>query len=119
MSFRLFNFCLLFAFTWQALVFTTPWGQKQRQIDIPHTFAHAQELNHHHHDDRSLHWDEHGTEAGGHHHFSETSQPIGLVSPKRGFDFNRLLTQRFIEKTALIADVFLKAPLRPPQPWAA
>lgn len=115
MSCRLINFCLLFAFIWQVLVCATPWSQAQRQIDLPHTFAHVQELSHHHHSDRSLHVDEHGSEVVGHHHFSETSQPMGLVPPKRSVELIGPRTQRFTDASAFIGSVFLKAPLRPPQ----
>ena len=109
---------LILAIFWQALVWLTPWGQQQRVADLANTVAHAQALAHHHHDDHSLHMDDHVTEAAQHQHASETLQLVGLVSLVNGFFLDRPRSTRFSTSAAPIAAVFLQGPLRPPQPTA-
>lgn len=107
---------LILAILWQALVWLTPWGQEQQVTDLANTVAHAQALAHHHHDDHSLHMDDHVTEAAQHQHASETLQMVGLVPLVNGFSLNRPQSTRFSNNAAPIAAVFLQGPLRPPQP---
>ncbi len=107
---------LTLAILWQALVWLTPWGQDQLLTDLANTVAHAQALAHHHHDDHSLHMDDHVTEAAQHQHSHEAGQLMGLLPPINGFFVDRPQSTRFSNNTAPIAAVFLQGPLRPPQP---
>jgi hypothetical protein len=110
---------LTFAIFWQALVWLTPWGQEQRVADWSNTVAHAHAMAHHHHDDRSLHMDDHVTEAAQHQHASEVFQPMGLLPPVEGFALDRPRSSWFSNIAAPVAAVFLQGPLRPPPPKAA
>ena len=109
---------LILAILWQALVWLTPWGQEQRVADLANTVAHAQALAHHHHDDHSLHMDDHVTEAAQHQHSHEAVQLMGLLPPVNGFSLDRPRSTRFLTSAAPLAAVFLQGPLRPPQPTA-
>jgi hypothetical protein len=80
--------------------------------------AHVQALAHHHHDDHSLHMDDHVKEAAQHQHASETLQWVGLVPQVNGFSLVRPRSTRFSTIAAPIAAVFLQGPLRPPQSTA-
>jgi hypothetical protein len=107
---------LILAILWQVLVWLTPWGQEQRVADLANAVAHAQATAHHHHDDHSLHIDDHVTEAAEHQHTSEMLQLVGLVPLVNGFSLDRSLSTRFFDSAEPIAAVFLQGPLRPPQP---
>ncbi|WP_146179619.1 hypothetical protein [Limnohabitans sp. Hippo3] len=109
---------LILAILLQVVVWLTPWGQEQRIADLANTVAHAQATAHHHHDDHSLHMDDHVTEAAQHQHASETFQLVGLVPLVNGFALDRARSTRFSNSAAPIAAVFLQGPLRPPQPTA-
>jgi hypothetical protein len=109
---------LILAILLQALVWLMPWGQEQRLADLSNIMAHAQAVAHHHHDDHSLHMDDHVTDASQHQHPSETFQQVGLVSLIHGFALDRPRSIRFSTRAAPIAAVFLQGPLRPPQPTA-
>ena len=108
----------MLAILWQALVWLTPWGQQQRVTDLSNTVAHAQLLPHHHHDDHSVHMDDHVTEAAQHQHANEAVQLMGLLSPVNGVSLDRPQSNRFSYCADCIAAVFLQGPLRPPQPTA-
>jgi hypothetical protein len=109
---------LILAILWQALVWFTPWGLDQRVAEFSNTVAHAQAGAHHHHDDHSLHMDDHVTEAAQHHHAHEAVQLVGLLPPNNSFYMGRPMSTRFSNSAAPIAAVFLQGPLRPPQPTA-
>jgi len=109
---------LILAILWQALVWLTPWGQEQRVADLSNTVAHALAMAHYHHDDHSLHMDDHVTEAVQHQHAHEAVQLMGLLPPVNGFSQDRPRSTRFSTSASPIAAVFLQGPLRPPQPIA-
>ena len=109
---------LILAMLWQALVWLTPWGQEQKLTDLSNTMAHAQAVAHHHHDDRTLHMDDHVTDAAQHQHANEALQPMGLLPAVNGFSLDRSRPTRFSSSASPIAAVFLQGPLRPPQPTA-
>ena len=106
---------LMIAILWQALVWLTPWGQEQRVTDLTNTVTHAQALAHHHHDDHSLHMDDHVAEASQHQHSNEAIQHMGLMPSINGFSPDRPRSTQFPNIAAAIAAVFLQGPLRPPQ----
>jgi len=109
---------LIIAILWQALVLLTPFGQAQRVNDLANIVTHSHALAHHHHDDHSLHMDDHVAEASAHQHSNEAVQHMALMPNIAGFSQVRPRSTQFPNSAAAIATVFLQVPLRPPQPVA-
>lgn len=87
MTARLRSFLLVFAMVWQALAWLTPVSQGLGTQGMANLLSHAQELDHHHHQDRSLHADD-NAEAPAHFHVSDGVQTMGLVPMSQdGFHF--------------------------------
>ena len=107
---------LILVMLWQALVWLTPWGQEQQVADLANTVAHAQATAHHHHNDQSLHMDDHVTESSQHQHAHEAVQPMGLLPLGHDFSLDLPRSTRFSSSAGPIVAVFLQGPLRPPQP---
>ncbi|MGE0099047.1 MAG: hypothetical protein AB7S86_11950 [Hydrogenophaga sp.] len=105
---------LLLALLWQGLFAVTPYGLDLKADKMAHAVVHAEAVNHHHHDDRSLHLDEAADDAS-HQHVHEGVQPAGLLP-----SLMLRLAERLPAAPAAVAGfpvptVFLEGPLRPPQ----
>jgi hypothetical protein len=115
---------LIFALLWQTLVWLTPLGQAQLSTDITNAWVHAQAATHHaahqhdHQSDPSLQLEGHSSD-GAHHHHHEAAQPLGLAPHREELGFDRPQSTQFAGTVVLIATVFLRGPLRPPQTTSA
>lgn len=70
-------FLLLLAMVWQALAWLTPVHLDHQKEAIAHMVVHAQELDHHHHADQTLHMEDDGSEPP-HQHANQATQLPGL-----------------------------------------
>lgn len=109
---------LLFAVLWQTLAWLSPvYLDHQREV-IAHMVVHAQEVDHHHHADQTLHMEEDGSEPP-HQHAHQAVQVPGLppvMALVAGDPVPSVLVPHAI---AGHASVFLDSPLRPPRRSAA
>ena len=72
---------LLIVMAWQTLSFLTPFQIRQQAQSLGHAVEHLQALDHHHHEDQSLHADEGGgANESPLHHTHDGVQPSGLSS---------------------------------------
>ena len=78
MSQRTRVFFLLTAMVWQALLVITPYGLSQTSRQLAHAIEHMQAVEHHHHDDQTLHLEANSDESF-HQHPGEGMQPTGLI----------------------------------------
>ena len=75
---RLRTLLLLIALLWQSVGMASPFAVAQRSSQISHMLVHSQEVDHHHHDDRSLHLEASGS-VDSHQHADEGMTPAGLL----------------------------------------
>ena len=69
---------MLLALLMQTLTLVSPYGVVQRADDVINAVGHVKQIDHHHHDDFSLHADEtHAVQT--HHHAPSGLQTPGLV----------------------------------------
>ncbi|MES2088489.1 MAG: hypothetical protein V4532_00680 [Pseudomonadota bacterium] len=107
---------LLIVMAWQTLSFLTPFQLRQQAQSLGHAVEHAKALDHHHHEDQSLHADEDGVaNESPHHHTHDGVQPSGLLS---------VITMALLDgepeshigvSAHDVQTVFLDGLLRPPQ----
>lgn len=62
---------------WQALAWLTPVHIGEQAQAVAHMLVHAQALDHHHHDDHTLHLEDDGSEPP-HQHANQAAQLPGL-----------------------------------------
>ena len=117
MTARLRSFLLVLAMVWQAMAWLTPMGQELRTQEMANLLSHAQDLDHHHHQDRSLHADD-TSEAPAHFHINDGVQTVGLVPiDQDGFHF--LLPSAPLPRVSnAFRSVTPERLLRPPQALA-
>lgn len=88
MSQRLRSLLLLIALLWQSVGMVSPFAVAQRAEQMAHMVVHTQDVDHHHHSDRSLH-----IEASGgiesHQHVDEGMTPTGML-PSASLNVPRL-----------------------------
>lgn len=106
---------MVFALLWQALIWLTPMGQAQHAQDIQNLATHAQWVDHHHHDDQSLHVDD-SVDSQGHHHANESVQPAGLLPATNPHVAEVALAAPPVAYPLVWVSASLGVPLRPPQP---
>jgi hypothetical protein len=105
---------LTLALVWQVLVGFTLLGQAQKVQDLVNAMVHAQAVDHHHHDDSSLHLDD-SAGSPNHYHISEAMQPVGLLPVAINYP-NRFPSAIPPSVGACaVVSVFLDGLLRPPQ----
>lgn len=107
----------MFVMLWQALIWVTPMGQTRQVQEVENLVAHAQAVDHHHHDDHSLHVDD-SAESQFHHHAHEAVEPAGLLPVLVEGLFVTHPGAPPTAHLALWASAFLQGPLRPPPPLA-
>lgn len=95
----------------------TPIGQSKQIQDVENVVAHSQAVDHHHHDDHSLHVDD-SAESQFHHHAHEAVEPAGLLPVVVIGPFCIPPGTPPTAQLALWASAFLQGPLRPPQSHA-
>ena len=105
---------LMLVILWQALAWLTPVGQMEKTGEVANLMAHANLVDHHHHDDRSLHMDD-SADSPGHYHAHEAVQPVGLVPVTVDYLVVVPPAAPPVAHAADVASVFLEGPLRPPQ----
>ncbi len=99
---------------WQALAMLLPTQVHARADLIAHDLVHWQEVDHHHHDDLSLHVDDSEAQTS-HDHSHDGVQPSGILPPLALFAADPLASGRLFLTDLEPPPVFLRAPLRPPQ----
>jgi hypothetical protein len=99
---------------WQTLALLTPFAVNAQAEQLTHMTVHQQEVDHHHHDDASLHLSSDG-DASFHAHVDHGFQSAGLYTPSVAVAFvphsSAVPAARFNEPQA----VFLDGLLRPPR----
>ena len=117
MTARLRSFLLVLAMVWQALAWLTPVGQGLGTQAMANLLSHAQKLDHHHHQDGSLHADA-NAEAPAHFHADDGVHLVGLVPmSQEGFHF-LLPSAPLSGGSYTFRSVTPEALLRPPQALA-
>jgi hypothetical protein len=105
---------LLLVMLWQAVAWLTPFGVAQKAEEIAHVLVHTQEVDHHHHDDRSLHLEDADGEPP-HEHAGNGAQPAALPPAIVASLPEFPEPPRYPAATADRPSAFLEGPLRPPR----
>lgn len=105
---------LLIAMVWQALAWLAPAHLDHQSEVIAHMVVHAQELDHHHHADQTLHVEDDGSEPP-HQHANQAVQLPGLEPAMRLAAGEPIPSVLVPSAGAGHAPVYLEGPLRPPQ----
>lgn len=113
MSSRVRATFLLLVMIWQALVTITPYGLSQVSEQFAHAIEHAQAVEHHHHEDKSLHLEVDSDESF-HQHPNEGIQPAGLMQLVLAHLPGLPPSAPLVTDTTLLYHIFLDGPLRPP-----
>lgn len=108
---------LMLAMFWQALFSLTPIGQSQQAVDLANLMAHTQSVDHHHHDDQSLHVDD-SADSQSQHHVHVDVQPTGLVPISLAQTVLKSPGSPPMTHVSQWVSAWLKSPLRPPQTFA-
>lgn len=99
---------------WQTLSWLTPIHLDHQNEVIAHMVVHAQEVDHHHHADQSLHVEDDDSELP-HQHANQAAQLPGLP-PTVTLAAGDTLPSVLVPSAGTgHAPVFLESPLRPPQ----
>lgn len=109
---------LLIAVVWQALAWLSPVHLDHQKEVIAHMVVHAQEVDHHHHADQTLHIEEDGSEPP-HQHAHQAVQLPGLPPVMALVASDPVPSVLVPHAIAGHASVFLDSPLRPPRRSAA
>ncbi|RYG12413.1 MAG: hypothetical protein EON92_08320 [Burkholderiales bacterium] len=105
---------LLIAMAWQALAWLTPAHLDRQAEQIAHLVVHAQEVDHHHHADQTLHVEEDGSEPP-HQHASQAAQLPGLA-PAMSLAAGEPIPPVMVPSAgASHAPIYLEGLLRPPR----
>jgi hypothetical protein len=107
----------MLAMFWQALLWLTPIGQSQQAVDLANLMAHTQSLDHHHHDDQSLHVDD-SADSQSQHHVHVDAQPAGLLPASLAQTVLKSPGSLPITHVVHWVSAWLQGPLRPPQTTA-
>ncbi|MFN4029217.1 MAG: hypothetical protein ACK4LR_04355 [Acidovorax temperans] len=78
MSRRLWSLLLLVALLWQSVGMASPFAVAQRADQMTHMVVHTQDVDHHHHADKSLHLEASGG-LDSHQHADEGITPAALL----------------------------------------
>lgn len=105
---------LLLAMVWQALAWLTPVHLDHQKEVIAHMVLHAQEVDHHHHADQTLHVEDNGSEPP-HQHAHQAVQLPGLPPTLTLAVADPLPSVLVPGAGTGHAPVFLEGPLRPPR----
>lgn len=105
---------VILAIFWQSVVSLTSFGQVRFTEGIANAMAHAMSLDHHHHQDLSLHIDHTADES--HHHAHDGSQPSGLVPHTDHQQTKAVLGVPTAHGAKEVLRIYLEGPLRPPKP---
>lgn len=105
---------LLLAMVWQALAWLTPVHLDQQKQVIAHMVVHAQEVDHHHHADQTLHVEDDGSEPP-HQHANQAAQFPGLA-PAMSLVAGDPIPSVLVPSIGTgHAPIYLEGLLRPPQ----
>ena len=105
---------LLIAMVWQALAWLTPAHLDHQAEVIAHMVVHAQEVDHHHHADQTLHVEDDSGEPP-HQHANQAAQLPGLA-PAMSLAAGDPIPSVLVPSAGVgHAPVYLEGPLRPPQ----
>lgn len=102
---------------WQALACLMPLPLDRQTDSLAHLLVHAEALDHHHHQDQSLHVDDDGSEPP-HQHAQPALQLPGLLPSMTLAAGERLPAVLVPGAPAGHPPVFLEGLLRPPRPAA-
>lgn len=105
---------LILVMFWQILMLLAPTSFSDRAEQYRHVTVHSQELDHHHHDDRSLHMEKAATSID-HLHADHGFESVGVVSTL--IDIKSSFKPQFpgFDVSTMHLSTFLEGPLRPPQ----
>ena len=99
---------------WQALAWLSPVHIDRQKEVIAHMVVHAQEVDHHHHADQTLHVEDDGSEPP-HQHANQAVQLPGLLPTMTLAAGDPIASVLVPSAGTGHAPVFLEGPLRPPQ----
>ena len=99
---------------WQTLAWLTPAHLDNQSEIVAHLVVHAQEVDHHHHADQTLHVEDDSSEPP-HQHAHQAAQSPGLA-PSLSIAAGEPIPSVLVPSVgAWHAPVYLEGPLRPPQ----
>lgn len=98
----------------QTAVWLSPFAIGAQIEQLAHMTVHVQDVDHHHHDDESLHLSSESDSAAPHFHADDGFQPIGLTALLGDAGFAALLNAPPRAVLTEPPTVFLDGLLRPP-----
>ncbi|HSX91385.1 MAG TPA: hypothetical protein VLG41_00595 [Hydrogenophaga sp.] len=98
----------------QTVVWLSPFAIAAQTEQLAHMTVHVQDVDHHHHDDESLHLSPDGDGTAPHFHVDNGFQPIGLTAPAVKAGFAALPSTPPHTVPSEPPTVFLDGLLRPP-----
>lgn len=113
MTRRGWTYLLMFAMLWQTLGSLVPTAQTKLARHVTNQLTHAQQLDHHHHTDESLHM-EAAADQTTHQHANEGVQPVGLPAVEMVADAEAPRSPPKVASASDIVSITLDVPLRPP-----
>ncbi len=102
----------------QTMVWVSPLAVQAQSEQLAHMTVHVQDIDHHHHDDESLHLFADSDSHAPHFHVDDGFHPIGLTAL---FEDSGFAAMPGVPPPALFSEpptVFLDGLLRPPSPAA-
>lgn len=108
---------LIAVMLWQTLAWVMPATVHAQGEQLAHLSVHQQDIDHHHHDDASLHLAS-DQDSGLHFHADAGIQPLALMAWANDTAFGSVTGARPATQLDEPPSVFLDGLLRPPSPLA-
>lgn len=117
MTRRFLAILLMLPLLWQGVAGLLPFGQELKVKETTNVFFHAQDIDHHHHVDRSLHASN-ALDNPVHHHVSDGVQVLGLMPQGQMLPHGLASIAPIAGALDAFCSVILEGLLRPPQTFA-
>ena len=111
---RLICILLLMCLPLQSFAFQGGSSASGPDMTFAHEILHDEQVQHHHDDDGSVHYDNSEESAQHIQDHSCSQQPAGFWMPKRASPPEQLVSVAVLEFYRFIPDPYLDSPLRPP-----